>query len=110
MLSFICLFLPAVISVGIYEGLTKKSLTWKQWGYLYSAGVVLINFFCWLVMRFVLETAYTYLEDAAVGITPAVAGNYMAMALPAAVILPVVAALLSKHAKVSIEDAEDVQK
>lgn len=106
MLSFICLFFPAVLFVWVYEGLSKSDLSLKRWLCMYCTGVIFINLICWLVMRFVLNMGYIYLYDAQLDITPALASNYMVLALPIALILSVAAALLRKNVKVTVEEPE----
>lgn len=110
MLTFICLFFPAVLYVWMFEGLTKEELSFKKWVHRYAFGVVFINLLCWLIQRFVLDNAYTPFYDANYGITPAAACDYMVMALIFTAVLGAFAALLHKKGKIAVEDQEDAPK
>ena len=110
MITFICLFLPAVLSVWIYEGLTKQDLSVKRWVSFYGVNVLFINFFCLMMMRLVLDQAGTYLYNRETDIEPYVATNYLILAIPAAVVLGVVFALLHKNVKIELEARDDAKE
>lgn len=107
MITFICLFFPAVLSVWIYEKLVKTNLNTKQWLYFYTAGNLFINLLCFLVKKVLLGTAANALYTLQADITPSAACNYLIMAIPAAVFLAVFAALLRRHITITVEDDDD---
>ena len=73
--------------------------------YLYSTGVIAVNLTCWLTRRFVFQTAHVTFANAQTGITFAEASEYMILALPFALVLGALAALLSKRVHIQIEDS-----
>ena len=107
MIAFICLFLPAVLGVAIYEHLKKAKLCRRQWLYRYCFNAVFINMICFAVKRFLLGTG----GDAFTGIsgdaTPATAVNYLIMAIPTSAVLAFLQVLWGKHAKVTHEENAD---
>lgn len=109
MITFIILFLPAMLSMWIYEHVTKSDLSVKRWVNLYGVHVLLINFFCLMMMRLVTDQAGEYLYNREIDIPPYVATSYMLMAIPAAIVLGVVAVLLHKTVKVELEAEEDAK-
>ncbi len=110
MTAFICLFLPAVLSVWVYEALCKKSLSKKHWLYLYTTDVLLINLVCFLVKKLILHTdgapMYTYYID----MTPSIAANYLIMAIPFALILAVAERFCAKFIHITVEEPDDAEK
>lgn len=107
MLTFICLFFPAVLFVWVFEGLSRKEVSRRKWVYLYSTGVIAVNLMCWLTRRFVFQTAHVTFANVQTGITFAEASEYMILALPFALVLGALAALLSKRVHIQIEDSGD---
>lgn len=110
MIAFICLFLPAVLSVWVFEVLRKKSLNKKHWLYMYCAGVVLINLVCFLAKKLILRTAAAPMYTLYVDMTPAVAANYLIMAIPVALALAVAACFCAKFIRVGIEGSDDADQ
>ncbi len=110
MIAFICLFLPAVLGVAIYEHLRKQKLCRRQWLYRYCTNAVFINMICFAVKRFLLGTG----GDAFTGIsgdaTPATAVNYLIMAIPVSIVLAFLQVLWGKHTKITIEDDSNEEK
>lgn len=102
MLAFISLFFPALITVCIYERLTKTRLCVKSTVYLYAVGNMAINCVCAVVKKYLLETAEFPLT-AGWDMTPSAALNYMIIAVPAAILLGFVAVLLKKNVRVTKE-------
>ena len=110
MITFICLFFPAVLSVFAYEKLMKKDLRAKQWIYLYVTGVLFTNLGCFFIKSMVLGTGGTPIFDLYSDMPPSGAMNYLIMTIPIAIALAVVEALLEKTLKFSIEDSENGKK
>lgn len=100
MLFFICTCLPAVISVAIYEKLTKTDMPLKQWVYMYSVSAMVVNLFVWLVLR--LQGKYQSINDFAMGGLI----YYMAFAVSASVVFSFVAAWIKKNVKIWVENDE----
>lgn len=96
MLCFISLFFPAIISVCICDRLYGGKMRKRSCIYLYAASNVAVNIICAVFKRFLFETAdaelVTYLGD----MTPSIMLNYMIIAVPTAVIVGCIAALLGK--------------
>lgn len=106
MIAFICLFFPSVSSVWLYESLTKSRLERRRWLYLYTVDVMLVNLFCFLVKRFVLQTGGEAFFSLFTDTTPAAAANYLIMAIPAALILAAVQSLLRGRVSIAVEERD----
>ena len=103
MVQFICLFLPSVVSVWIFEAVSAKKLDLKRWVYNYSAANLLINAIVFLFKKYILNTATELLTVFGGDMTPEVAIRYLVMAITAAVALGLVGGLLSRKVEVSVE-------
>lgn len=110
MLSFICLFFPAVLFAWAFEGLTGKELSRKKWFCLYCTGVVAVNLMCWIVRMTLSRAAYSSLYSAGMDITQMEACYYMLLAVPFALLLAALAALLSKKVRIKVEEKQDAGK
>lgn len=106
MLTFIVLYLPAVLFAWCYENLTKTDLSIKKLLYLYAFGNVGTNMLCWLALRFVFDKAHDPLYNTDTDMLPADACFYLLMAVVFSLILAVLCALLAKTFSVSIEDTQ----
>lgn len=105
MLAFISLFLPAVFAVGVYEWTLKTKISLRYAVYLYAVQNMAINAFCFAVKKFWLGTADgPMLIDG--DMTPSTALNYLILAVPMALIVAFVCALVTKTVKVTKEDEE----
>ena len=103
MIAFISYFFPAIFTLGLYESLTKNSLSWKQVIIKYCSYVMFINLGCFSIKKFFLHTADSpmlYEGD----MLPRVAFNYIIMSLCMAVIILFIEILFSKNIKVTIEE------
>ena len=109
MIAFICLFFPAVISVWIYERLMKCRLAARQWCYHYVLSNLAVNFVCFLVKKVFLHTAGLPLYSLSTDATPDTALKYLIMAVPAAAVFAVLASLLKKHVKLTVEETVDAK-
>lgn len=105
MVALICLFFPAIVSVWIFEALSKEDLTGKKWGYQFVLNCLLINFACILVLRFLFGNASSYVLNGDMHLQHAY--NYLILAIPAAVVLSVMEVLLKKNVKITVEDKND---
>lgn len=108
MVALICLVFPAVVSVWIYEALSRKNLTGKKWGYLFALNCLLILFVCVLIMRLFLGNAHEYVLNWDMHLQHAC--NYLVLAIPATVVLPVMEVLLGENVKITVEDQADEKK
>lgn len=104
MIAFICLFLPAVLAVWLYEHLRKTELSRKQWFYRYCANAVFINLACFAAKRFLLETGGDPFASLYADATPAAALNYLIMAVPAAAVFAFLQVIFTKHATITVEE------
>lgn len=107
MIAFICLFLPAVLGVWLYECLSKTNLCRKQWLYRLCANIIFINGICFAIKRFLLGTANAFFYTLQADATPAAALNYLIMAIPAGVIVVFLQILFAKHASITVADEKD---
>ncbi len=107
MITFICLFFPAVISIWLYEIISKKQYDFKNIVYRYCLNNVLINFLVFAIKTFVLDTGLNTLQTLAHDMTPSAALNYLLISVPCAVLLAFVEFLLHKNAKLSVEENKD---
>ena len=111
MMNIIVLVLPAVLSVWLWEIFHKKQLSKRNWVYLLSLNVMLINLGCFAVKRWVLHTAATALITKGQDMTPLVAMNYLIMAIPAAIALAVVEKVVRDKVRICVEsDEKDAAK
>ncbi len=108
MIAFICLFFPAVLSVSVYEKLSKRDLKRKQWMYQYVQAVLLINFACFFVKTALTGSGEVPIYDIYTDMLPERMVNYLTMAIPLAVALGVMQVLLSRNVKVVVEEVENV--
>ena len=107
MIAFICLFLPAVFALWLFEHIRKTELTRKQWFYRYCTNVLFINLATFAFRRFVLNKGYdpfgTLVED----ISCVNGLHYLIVAIPAAILLAFLQILLTKHVTITIEGQKD---
>lgn len=107
MLKLICLFFPAVCSVGLFERLRKTDLKFKNMLYAFCLNAVLCNSAVLFFKEFLTLTSQEPLNAAFYDITPSVAIRYLAIALPAALIVGVSEALLFGKLKASVKTDEN---
>ena len=108
MITLICIFFPAVLSVFVYEKLSKKELQRRQWCYHYVMDTLLINFACFFVKTALMGSGEVPMFDLYTDMVPARAVNYLTMAIPCAVAWSVLQVLLAKNVKVTVEETADV--
>ena len=106
MITFIVLFLPAVLSVCLWEVFSKNHLCKRNWVYLLSLNILLINFGCFAVKKWILYTASNVMASLMAGMTPSVAVNYLIMAIPAAVALALVEKVVYSKIRIRVEGDE----
>ena len=109
MVALIVLLCPAVLAVWCYEALTKTELTRKKWFYRYTLNLVGINLICFIMKRFVLNSASAVFYTLSEGMLPSVALNYLIMAIPAAVIFALLQVFCKKNIEVSVEDKSNAK-
>ncbi len=103
MLYMICLLFPAVISLMLYEKLNATQLRPRQALCLYAVFDLLVNGLVLAVKTYILKTGQTVmLSDG--DIAPSVAVNYLIMAIPTAVAVGVICALLRKNTSIEKEE------
>ena len=103
MIAIICYFFPAILSIGLFEKLSKKALSFKGWIYRFCFNSIAINFLCFAVKRFLLHTdGLAMLTNG--DMIPSVAFNYILMAVPIGIVSAVLQALISDKVKLSVED------
>lgn len=103
MLKLICLFFPAVCSVGLFERLRKTDLKFKNMLYAFCFNAVLCNSAVLFFKEFITLTSQEPLNAAFYDITPSVAIRYLAIALPAALIVGILEALLLGKINTSVK-------
>ncbi len=96
MVAFICLFIPAVLAMWLYETLSKQKLQRREWFYRYSGYLLFINLGAFLVKRIVLQNDAFPLYELMTDMPPSTAINYLVMVLPIAIAL-VVAEVVCKR-------------
>ncbi len=110
MISLICIFFPAVLSVWFFESVTKQNLNLKLWIYRFCMNSVIINGVVFAVKWLVTGTSAELLASPAADMTPDVAIRYLIMALSIAAVLVIVESLLTKKITVCITEENDEQK
>jgi len=104
MIAFICFFFPSVISLWMFEALVKRRLDRKLWIYRFCTNTLLINFICFGIKKFFLQTANAPLYSMGTDMYPSAAFNYILMAVLTAVVLVVFEVLLSKKIKIELKE------
>ena len=110
MISLIVYFFPAVASVWFFERISKTTLTGRNWFCRFAWNTVLINGCCFAVKKWVLHTADAVLSGFYQDMTPAIALNYLIMAVPLAVGLAIVQVFLSRHVRVQAENSHPIEE
>lgn len=110
MIALIVYFFPAIVSVWIFETLSKSTLTHRHWFCRFAWNTVLINGICFAVKKWVLNTADVVLSSFYKDMTPAIAVNYLIMAIPLAVGIAIVQVFLHRHLRVQVEDAPSAKE
>lgn len=106
MIAFIVLFFPAVLSVWIFESVSKSTLGRRSWLYRFTWNTMLINGICFAVKKWILHTADAVIFSFSADMTPSVACNYLIMAIPLSVVIAIVQVFLSKHLRVELESSQ----
>ena len=110
MIAFIVLFLHAVLSLWIYEVLSKKEMVLKKLIYRFCVNVLVINFICFLIKGYVLTTGgVPFLFDGK-QMLPISAFNYLLLALPIAVLIAFLESIVTKKTALAVEENEDEEK
>ena len=102
MLEFICLFLPAFVSVFLFEKIVKEPLCARRFVYLYALSNLSVNGVCLLVKWLAFgegQTLLVYAEDMYI----ISALKYLALSLTSAVIIAVVFSFVYKKLEISLE-------
>lgn len=107
MLTFICLFFPAVLSLRILEALAPQKLDLKHCVYTYCTNALLINFACVGAKTVILGTGAAPLCEGGWDMLPSAAFVYMIMAMACGVFIAVLELLLSRHVTFAIEEEQN---
>ena len=107
MITFICLFFPAVFSLFVYEKLGRRELDKKGWLYLYATDVLFINLGCFFVKSVLTGSGEVPIYDLYTDMVPSWALNYLTMALPLAVAFAVFQVFFSKNVDIHVEENAD---
>lgn len=99
MVAFIALFFPAVLSVWIWDAVSKAPVCNRRCLYLYSLNVMLINLGCFAIKRWILHSGEYPLGD----MTPTSAINYIIAAVFLSVVLALVEIVLYKRVRIQVE-------
>lgn len=100
MLFFVCVFFPPVLSVLLFEKITKTALSAKHWAYMYAFSGALGNLISvflikWVTHLYVLDVeSINFLID------------YLIFSLAAACLIPIFTALLKKHIQIWVDGNE----
>lgn len=109
MIAFVCYFFPAVLGIWLFEVISKKELTKKQYVFRFCGYTLALNFVCFAVKKFILKTAensLVYGND----MKPSTAFNYLVIVIPVVLILVIGELLLSKKVKIAVEETVDETK
>ncbi len=109
MIGFICLFFPAVVSVGMVDAVTRRDFSLKQFIYRFCTNALIINLVCFLIKKFVLGAGKEYLFVSGDAV-PDVSIVYIGMALVAAIVLGLIESLLCKKVSVDLEVNKNEKK
>ena len=104
MIALICLFFPAVISMGLFELLLKTKLARRNWVYRFCVNTLLINSgslaFMWFVLHKGSQAFFGLMQEP----TPSAALTFLIIAVPIAIILGFLEILFAKIATVTVEE------
>ncbi len=109
MLAFICYFFPAIMSVWLFEVITKNDLNLKQFVLRFCTNSLIINFFCVGAKSLILGTGNVPIFDGK-DMIPKVAFNYLIMAIAVSIVLIVIESLMFKKVKIAVEEENDEAK
>lgn len=104
MIAFICYFFPAVLSLWLFETLTKNNLSWKECLFRFCSNALFINFICFGIKKFILHTAGEPICSNSADMLPIVAFNYLVIAIPVTVVLVFAEILLPKKISITVEE------
>lgn len=99
MVTLIALIFPAVLSLWIWETISKTSMSNRKYLYLYSLNMMLVNLGCFALKKWLRHTGEYPLEN----MTPSGAINYIIVAIVLSVALALVEAFLYKRVRIQIE-------
>lgn len=107
MIAFIVLFFPAVLAVWITETLNKACFSKREWLYRFAQNTLFINFVCFGVKKWILNTADVVICSFTADMAPGVACNYLIMAIPLAIAFSVTQSLFRKIGHFEVETQQD---
>lgn len=93
----ICMLLPAVLSVWIFEKLTKTPLSRRDWLSFYCGNVIVLNLCCWIIIHRFMNTPV--LDFASINILT----TYILCALPLSALFPCIITLIRRNVRFKIE-------
>lgn len=100
MLLFVSVFVVPILSVFLFEKMTRTALSARHWVYMYAFSCVMVNLVClclteWVKKLYLLDMySTTFLK------------NYLIFSIVAACVIPAFAALLKKHIDIWVDENE----
>ena len=102
MLTWISVFFPALFAPFLVERISQKRLCAHAFFCLWATNALGINFVCCFIKRSVFHSGMSPIEN----MTPQAAFSYLAVAVPAAVVLAGGEALFRRNPRLSVEEAQ----
>lgn len=109
MIAFICYFFPAILGIWLFEVMSKKEFTKKQYVFRFCGYTLAANFVCFAVKKIILNTAEQMVVTTN-DMTPSTAFNYLVIVVPFIVVLVIGELLLCKRVKIAVEESTDETK
>ena len=111
MVQFICLFFPAIVSLGIFEAISKRTEKVKASIFRFALNTIIINFGVFAVKMYISDTASNPLTYGFNDMTPESALFFMVIAVPLAVITGLIKSLIIKNVETSVgQDNNEAEK
>lgn len=103
MVSFICLFFPAVVALWLFEKVNHYHFNLKKMLYNYCIFNLCINGICFFIKEYLLNTGMYTLTGSMKDMSVTAAFHYLVMAIPLSIIFPLIATVLSRNIKITKE-------
>lgn len=103
MVSFICLFFPAVVALWLFEKVNHYNFNLKKMLYIYCIFNLCINGSCFFVKEYILDTGMYTLTGNMKDMSITAAFHYLIMAIPLSFIFPLMSTVLSRNTKITKE-------
>ncbi len=107
MIEFICLFLPALVCVSIFEKLKKNRLSVRDFIFLYAFDNIIINGIIFAAKKFVFRTGDMVFGSFQSDTTPTAGFSFLLLGMFFSIILAFVEVIISQNFEVKVKELKD---